>query len=313
MVRAAQERMPVRPASDEPAAPRNRPIPAARALPAQGHRAVPRLSGRHGHRAPRRAALCAAGARRSARRQLLLAAVPGGARAPRAWPTRSSPSPTSTADAGRSACMSARGRRTSRRRCSRSPPSSSASSSDPASEEELDRSRENLKGRVVLSLESTGARMSRLGASMLGELPILSSTRCSSGSTPSTSTDQASWPPSCSPAERLSVAGVGPDERAFADALEHRSSRPTGRRHDPVAVAGAAGRMGKTVCAAVEGAADMELVGRADPLLGVTLAAGAHAGAPRGGRRLHASGHRAGERSGMRARGRARRDRDHRL
>jgi 4-hydroxy-tetrahydrodipicolinate reductase len=38
-----------------------------------------------------------------------------------------------------------------------------------------------------------------------------------------------------------------------------------------VAVAGAAGRMGETVCAAVEGAADMELVGRADPLLGITL------------------------------------------
>jgi 4-hydroxy-tetrahydrodipicolinate reductase len=38
-----------------------------------------------------------------------------------------------------------------------------------------------------------------------------------------------------------------------------------------VAVAGAAGRMGETVCAAVEGAEDMELVGRADPLLGSTL------------------------------------------
>jgi 4-hydroxy-tetrahydrodipicolinate reductase len=34
-----------------------------------------------------------------------------------------------------------------------------------------------------------------------------------------------------------------------------------------VAVAGAAGRMGQTVCAAVQGAPDMELVGRADPLL----------------------------------------------
>ena len=38
-----------------------------------------------------------------------------------------------------------------------------------------------------------------------------------------------------------------------------------------VAVTGAAGRMGETVCAAVEGAEDMELVGRADPLLGTTL------------------------------------------
>jgi len=39
-----------------------------------------------------------------------------------------------------------------------------------------------------------------------------------------------------------------------------------------VAVAGAAGRMGRTVCEAVNGAEDMELVGRADPLLDTTLA-----------------------------------------
>ncbi len=38
-----------------------------------------------------------------------------------------------------------------------------------------------------------------------------------------------------------------------------------------VAVAGAAGNMGKTVCVAVEDATDMELVGRADPLLETTL------------------------------------------
>jgi len=38
-----------------------------------------------------------------------------------------------------------------------------------------------------------------------------------------------------------------------------------------VAVAGAFGRMGQTVCGAVEGASDMELVGRADPLLESTL------------------------------------------
>ena len=38
-----------------------------------------------------------------------------------------------------------------------------------------------------------------------------------------------------------------------------------------VAVAGAAGRMGQAVCAAVEGADDLELVGRADPAFGATL------------------------------------------
>jgi 4-hydroxy-tetrahydrodipicolinate reductase len=39
-----------------------------------------------------------------------------------------------------------------------------------------------------------------------------------------------------------------------------------------VGVAGAAGRMGATVCAAVEGADDMVLAGRADPALGTELA-----------------------------------------
>jgi len=39
-----------------------------------------------------------------------------------------------------------------------------------------------------------------------------------------------------------------------------------------VAVAGAAGRMGEAVCEAVEGAEDTELVGKADPTLGVELA-----------------------------------------
>jgi 4-hydroxy-tetrahydrodipicolinate reductase len=39
-----------------------------------------------------------------------------------------------------------------------------------------------------------------------------------------------------------------------------------------VAVAGAAGRMGQTVCAAVEGAEGMEVTGRADPQLDTTVA-----------------------------------------
>ena len=38
-----------------------------------------------------------------------------------------------------------------------------------------------------------------------------------------------------------------------------------------VAVAGAAGRMGSTVCAAVEAAEDLELSGRADPTLGTSV------------------------------------------
>ena len=43
----------------------------------------------------------------------------------------------------------------------------------PATEEELERARENVKARVMLALESTGARMNRLGASLLFGLPLL--------------------------------------------------------------------------------------------------------------------------------------------
>jgi len=40
------------------------------------------------------------------------------------------------------------------------------------SAEELERAKENLKGRVVLSLESTGARMNRLGSEVLAGAPL---------------------------------------------------------------------------------------------------------------------------------------------
>ena len=43
----------------------------------------------------------------------------------------------------------------------------------PVAAEELERAKDNVKGRVVLALESTGARMERLGASLLAEMPIL--------------------------------------------------------------------------------------------------------------------------------------------
>ena len=53
----------------------------------------------------------------------------------------------------------------------------------PATAEELERAKENLKGRVVLALESTGARMNRLGSELLAGRRCCRSTRSSSGST----------------------------------------------------------------------------------------------------------------------------------
>jgi 4-hydroxy-tetrahydrodipicolinate reductase len=61
-------------------------------------------------------------------------------------------------------------------------------------------------------------------------------------------------------------------ERPEAESRDQNAGQDAPRRILRVAVAGAAGRMGATVCAAVEGADDMELVGRADPALGVAVA-----------------------------------------
>jgi predicted Zn-dependent peptidase len=90
---------------------------------------------------------------------------------------------------------------------------------DPASAEELDRSRENLKGRMVLALESTGARMSRLGISVLNGLPILSVDEVIERIDAVDIAALRALAGELFVPERLSVACVGPREEAFRAAL----------------------------------------------------------------------------------------------
>ncbi len=90
---------------------------------------------------------------------------------------------------------------------------------DPASEQELTRSRENVKGRVVLSLESTAARMSRLGSSVLSELPILSVDEIIDRIDAVQLSDLRELAGELFACERLSVAGVGSDKGTFDEAL----------------------------------------------------------------------------------------------
>jgi predicted Zn-dependent peptidase len=88
-----------------------------------------------------------------------------------------------------------------------------------ASEEELTRSRENLKGRVVLSMESTAARMGQLGSSLLFDMPILSLDEVIERIDAVSIADvQALAGELFAPGE-LSIACVGPDERAFEQAI----------------------------------------------------------------------------------------------
>jgi predicted Zn-dependent peptidase len=90
---------------------------------------------------------------------------------------------------------------------------------EPATPEELERAKENLKGRVVLALESTAARMNRLGSEILAGLPLLSLDETVERIDAVTVDDLAAlvedlWDP-----ERLSAAGIGPAENRFDEAL----------------------------------------------------------------------------------------------
>jgi predicted Zn-dependent peptidase len=91
---------------------------------------------------------------------------------------------------------------------------------DPASADELTRAKENLKGRIVLSLESTGARMNRLGSHILGGVPLLSVDEVIAQIDAVTHEDLAALADELFAPEQLSVAGIGPDEAAFGAALE---------------------------------------------------------------------------------------------
>jgi predicted Zn-dependent peptidase len=91
---------------------------------------------------------------------------------------------------------------------------------DPASADELSRAKENLKGRIVLSLESTSARMNRLGSSVLTGVPLLSLDEVVERIEAVTVDDVAALAEELYAPEVLSAAGIGPSEDEFAAALE---------------------------------------------------------------------------------------------
>ena len=122
-----------------------------------------------------------------------------------------------------------------------------------------------------------GARMNRLGAVLLFGLPLLEVDELVERFDAVTLDDLRELTAELWAPERLSAAGIGPDEDAFRAARSQRLAASRGERRREqmirVAVAGAAGRMGAAVCAAVKGAEDLALTGRADPALGVAVPA----------------------------------------
>jgi len=91
---------------------------------------------------------------------------------------------------------------------------------DGATPEELDRSRENVKGRILLGLESTTARMNRLGSSVLADMPLLTVDELEERIDAVTLEDVEALARELYAPERLSAAGVGADEAAFRTALD---------------------------------------------------------------------------------------------
>jgi predicted Zn-dependent peptidase len=91
---------------------------------------------------------------------------------------------------------------------------------EPVGEDELDRAKENVKGRMVLSFESTLSRMNRLGGSVLTEVPLLSLDEMIAAVDSVSLDDVSALARELFAPDRLSAAGVGDDEDAFRRALE---------------------------------------------------------------------------------------------
>jgi predicted Zn-dependent peptidase len=91
--------------------------------------------------------------------------------------------------------------------------------SEPVSDEELARAKESVKGRLVLSSESTAARMTRIARSTLFDLPILSLDEMLEEVDSVSVADLEDLAGELFSRGRMSAAGIGRDEECFRGAL----------------------------------------------------------------------------------------------
>jgi predicted Zn-dependent peptidase len=90
---------------------------------------------------------------------------------------------------------------------------------EPVPEEELQRAKEHLKGRMILGLESTSSRMTRLGKGTITETEILSLDELAERIEAVTSEQVMELAGQVYHPASLSVVGIGADEDAFARAV----------------------------------------------------------------------------------------------
>jgi predicted Zn-dependent peptidase len=87
-------------------------------------------------------------------------------------------------------------------------------------DDEVERAKENLKGRIMLSMELTSNRMSRLGKSVVTDSELLSLDQILAGIDAVDSESVAALAGVLLAPEQLSVAGIGPREDLFFAAVE---------------------------------------------------------------------------------------------
>jgi predicted Zn-dependent peptidase len=95
---------------------------------------------------------------------------------------------------------------------------------------ELERAKENLKGRMLLSLESTSNRMSRLGKSLITGSELLSLEELVKRVDMVTGDEIAELAGDLLRLDRLSAAGIGPSEARFKAAVQRVNPALVGRR-----------------------------------------------------------------------------------
>ena len=91
---------------------------------------------------------------------------------------------------------------------------------EPVDAVELARAKDNVKGRIVLGMESTGARMERLGSAVLAQMPILELDETLARIDAVDANSVTALASELLAPQRLSAAAIGRDEEAFRLALE---------------------------------------------------------------------------------------------
>jgi predicted Zn-dependent peptidase len=94
---------------------------------------------------------------------------------------------------------------------------------------ELDRAKENLKGRITLSMESTSNRMSRLGKALISDSELLTFGRIIAEIDAVDEDALAELAGVLLSPDQLSASGVGPDEDTFRAAVQHANANLVAR------------------------------------------------------------------------------------